>query len=46
MESTTNFMHMHSKADGEGTDFGEVLKEARDVGHAEGELLLSGRLPE
>lgn len=40
MDATTSFMH--SKADREGTNYGEVLKEARDAGHAEGELLLSG----
>lgn len=36
MESTTKFMH--SKKDNEGTDFGEVLEEAVNVGHAEGKL--------
>lgn len=35
---------MHSKTESEGTDYGEVLKEARDLGHAESELPLSTRL--
>eukprot|EP00752_Nemacystus_decipiens_P017410 g15605.t1 len=36
MESTTDFVH--SRAESEGTDFGEVLKEAGGEGHAEADL--------
>lgn len=37
MDATTNFMQ--SKTESEGTNYAEVLKEARDLGHAEGKLL-------
>ncbi len=36
MNGTTNFMM--SKMEGEGADYGEVLKEAQDLGYAEGGL--------
>lgn len=35
MNGTTNFML--SKMESEGADYGEVLKEAQDLGYAEGE---------
>lgn len=35
MNGTTNFML--SKMEGEGADYGDVLKEAQDLGYAEGE---------
>lgn len=40
MNGTTNFML--SKMESEGADYGEVLKEAQDLGYAEGGWCTAG----
>lgn len=40
MNGTTNFML--SKMEGEGADYDDVLKEAQDLGYAEGENYRAG----